>query len=263
MDAATIDTLLERVQWDTFWLPPIAEKVVHHDLIYLKSPLDLAFLNAVIRARLVRARLQPAVEEVVHAHREVRSRWIVPCTIDTGPLTEALGAAGYEPEVQHYGYAVACEDYRPRDGGRFTVRRVRTLEDLRLAHIIADGAFGTPRVRTSWEEQLDLIACTRPDDRVRRYIAFDEQDRPVSQGAMNLHPEDGLAYFWGGGTVPDAVGRGAYSALVAHRVAEAQAEGLSMVGLYARVDTSAPVVEAQGFVRGGRSDYWMRRKDPA
>jgi hypothetical protein len=58
--------------------------------------------------------------------------------------------------------------------------------------------------------------------------------------------------------VPEARGRGAYSAVLAARAKRAAQLGLRYIGLYAIGDTSAPIVARQGFARHGAMTYWQR-----
>ena len=80
----------------------------------------------------------------------------------------------------------------------------------------------------------------------------------LAAGGLTVFAAQRFGFLWAGGTAPEARRRGAYAALVAARVAAARALGLTHVGLYARVDTSAPIAEANGFRRGGPMTYWER-----
>jgi GNAT superfamily N-acetyltransferase len=71
---------------------------------------------------------------------------------------------------------------------------------------------------------------------------------------MNVHA--GLGFLWGGGTLPEARGRGAYRAVLAARMRRARELGLGWVGLQARADTSWPVVRRLGFQSDGSMVSW-------
>ncbi|MEZ4237384.1 MAG: hypothetical protein R3F59_14790 [Myxococcota bacterium] len=103
----------------------------------------------------------------------------------------------------------------------------------------------------------ELAACTAPDRRVHRFLVRDADGRAVAAGAQRLP----------GPVVRLPLGRRhparrprppAYTALLAVRIAAARALGLRRVGLYARTDTSWPIVARQGFVRAGPMAYWTR-----
>ena len=74
---------------------------------------------------------------------------------------------------------------------------------------------------------------------------------------INIYPDLRFGFLWGGGTVPEARGRGAYSAVVARRMDHAKQIGLDLAGVYARIDTSSPIVARQGLERFGSMTYWV------
>ncbi len=253
------DAILERTQWDFFWLPEDAEVCDRPEILYARCARDVPYLNTVARTRAPAERLPELVREVDAAHAGVLSRWLVPGTYDTAPLEAALDAAGYLPAHEHFAYATDVETFRPRGLPGILVRPVDGLERLRDCTSVVDRAFGGPLDRTESELRDDLARCTEPEARVFRCVAYDETTGdPLASGGMNLYPELGFGFLWAGGTVPEARGRGAYSAVVAARVARAHELGFRMVGLYARVGTSAPIVARQGFAQYGRMVYWDR-----
>jgi hypothetical protein len=94
---------------------------------------------------------------------------------------------------------------------------------------------------------------------VQRFVAYDETSgEPIASAGLTTYPDLEFGFLWAGATVPHARGRGAYSALVAARVQRAGELGLKSAGLYAKLDTSAPIVSKQGFARYGRMIYWQR-----
>lgn len=75
---------------------------------------------------------------------------------------------------------------------------------------------------------------------------------------MTMFPDLGFGLIWAGGVVPEHRGHGVYTALLAARVRDALAHGIHTVGLYAKVETSSPIVAAQGFERHGSMTYYLR-----
>ena len=103
--------------------------------------------------------------------------------------------------------------------------------------------------------------CTGAYARCLRFVAYDKKDRqPLSTGGVNLFPKLGLAFMWAGCTIPEARGRGIYSALVTERMRYARSHGIQHLGLYAMRDTSGPIVQAQGFEKHG--PVYFFEKDP-
>jgi len=84
------------------------------------------------------------------------------------------------------------------------------------------------------------------DPALTLYVVY-RDGRPVSGGRLQTPAERSFASIWGGGTVPGERGRGAYRALVAHRVREARRRGYRYLTVDA-ADTSRPILERLGFV---------------
>jgi len=51
--------------------------------------------------------------------------------------------------------------------------------------------------------------------------------KPVSGAAMTLHPDLNLGFMWGGGTLPEFRGQGAFTALVEARIKETSGRSLT------------------------------------
>lgn len=249
---------LERSQWDLFWRP---SDVVLHDrpeILYGVCARDEPHLNVVPRTRASATRLPALVQEVVEAHARVQSRWHVADTIDVRPLEVELDGAGYVPQERHFACVVQVDGFRPRPSSGARVERVRDDRGLDDRISVAERAFGVALPRTEEERRIELEQATSPRSRVHRFVAYDDADAPISSGALTVFRELSLGFLWGGGTIPEARGRGSYSAVVAARIALARDLGLRWVGVYARTDTSAPIVERQGLARVGTMDFWVR-----
>ncbi len=256
-----LDDVLEQTQWDTFWLPDDATVVEREEILYLTSPRDEGYLNAVLRVRADASQIPALLAEVDHAHRAVDSRWMLAGRSRHSALPAALTAAGYAIEHEHFAYTIDVARYGARPTPSLVARAVETLEDLRDCQHVTARAFDRPRLSDDALDARELSMCTGPRARVRRFVVRDAvTNTPLTSGGMNVYPKLRFGFLWAGGTVPEGRNRGAYSALVAARVAEARALGLTHVGLYARVETSAPIVAAQGFTRGGPMTYWVKRR---
>jgi hypothetical protein len=255
VEPLTPDELLERSQWDTFWVPEDTELVDRPELRFVSSPRRNLSLNAVLRTRAEPGSEPKLVDEVRQAHRGV-SRWMVNPQCRTPGLERALEQAGYRPQPHYVAYTIGVEAYVPRSSG-WSVQRVESLPDLRAFWEVRDRAFGAP-LDFSEEDLQDQLHKEQETGRIRRFVVRDDAGAPVCSAGMNLYPELGFVFLWGGGTVPEARGRGAYSAIVARRVQVAAEQGCSQVGIYAQHDTSAPIVAAQGFVSAGVMTHWER-----
>lgn len=250
--------ILERSQWDFFWVPP--DTTVHErpELLYVTCPRDLPHLNCVTRTRGAPPQIDDLVREVVDAHRRVRSRWHVPDTFDVRPLEAALQAAGYVRAVEHHAYVQETATFRARTRPPVRVQRVERMDELRALHRAFDLAFGVDRSRSEEDARIELAQCRAADGRVHRFVAYDQAGEPVACGGLTVFAHLRFGFLWAGGTIPGARGRGYYSAVLAARIAKARALGLRCVGVYARVETSSPIVAAHGLARIGNMSFWDR-----
>ncbi len=253
-----VDETLERTQWDFFWVPTGVTVVDRPEILYTTSAQDLKLFNQVTRTRAAAERVPALVDEVVEAHAGRHSRWLVPDTIPRAPLETALANVGYEVAAEHFACAIGVNDYQPRPSAGVTVHAVDSME--RMHDWLDTAARGFGERHPGAHEGLDrqLRECTAPDARVHRVVAYDADGAPIASGSMTLFPALRFAFLWAGCTVPEARNRGAYSAVLAARIAHARTRGIDRVGLYAMTDTSAPVVLRQGFGKFGPMTYWDR-----
>ena len=257
--SSSMDETIERTMSDFFWVPDDVGVVERPEIVYLYSDRDTSLFNQVTRTRAEADRLPELIAEVHEAHAGRPSRWSVPCTIPREPLENALASEGYGPAVEHFAYAIAVEEYEDRPAPGIVVRDVDSMETLLDCIEVSNRAFDIERPHTDADLRGELAACTAQNPRVHRFVAYDEATgAPLSSGGMSLFPLLGVGFLWAGGTVPEARGRGAYSAVLKARVHRAQACDLTHVGLYAVIETSAPIVDRQGFRRYGPMTFWDR-----
>ncbi len=250
---------LEQTQWDFFWVSRDAIAVDRPEIAYLSCDRDVLYLNTVVRTRAPDDDPSRLIAEVGAAHRTVRSRWAVYTTTPTAALERGLGKAGYSPTEAHHACVIETAAYRPRLSEGIEVRLVESIDDLRASIDVSGRAFGNPHTVEQAELEDQLQTCTGEGKRVRRFVAYDRATgEALCAGGLNLYPKLRFGFLWGGGTVPEARGRGAYSALLRARMDLAESSGIDMVGLYARVNTSAPIVAKQGFVTVGGMTCWQR-----
>lgn len=248
---------LEQSTWDLFYLPSGVAVIDRPELLALQSERPVDYLNAVYRVRAKPKRLSALIEEVGAFHRDVESRWHVADTFDAQPLERKLAEQGYAATQAHDARVIAVDSFVAKATSNVVVRRIVDEAGLRDCWKVAEEAFGTARNYTDDDAVLELSQCAPAEAKVQRFVAY-EGGAPVCSGGMSCFPALGFALLWAGGTVPSARGRGAYSAVVAARIARAAQRNLEFVGLYAREDSSSPIVGAQGFSKVGRMSYWVR-----
>ena len=191
-----------------------------------------------------RFRLRPdEVEEVraeIHGHLRRNGRaacsWEVGSSATPSDLVDRLHALGLvddEPDPLAIGMVLTNEPEEPPPAG-VEVRRARTREELLEAGRIAAVAFGMPGEVPEPEE---------PTPGLETYVAY--VDGRAAARATAAFTEYGATLF-GGATLPEARGRGAYRALVAARWEDAVARGTPMLVTQAG-RMSRPILERLGF----------------
>ncbi len=254
------DDILEQAQWDFFWARNEEATVVDRpELAYIRSERDLIYLNSVARVRGTPAQMEALVREVSDAHAGVASRWLIcPQSRPLG-IEAALEAHGYQAGPVGHAYVIPVGDFRPREVRDLDIRRVDRMERLRDWFGVAALAFETEWKLSDAELRKQLADCRDPAGRIHRFVAYDAKSgAPISAGDIRLFPALGFGYLLAGCTVPEARGRGAYSALLEKRVEIARERGVSLVGLYGDDQTSGRVVMRQGFEKHGPMTFWTR-----
>lgn len=264
---------LVRTQWETGWVPTDTTIVDRPELLALAVPRAATYLNAVYRVRLdgrsVAARLAHAralVAEVAALHAGRPSRWQLyeddPHGDQLGSppeLERALAEAGYRATNHHFGYSLPTDVPAPPLPAGLATQLVRDEAGLRDAWAVTDVAFGTHTEHTDAELLQDLAAVRAEPPPVVRVLVRDAgTGETLCHGGLTCLAGQAVGLLWGGGTAPSGRRRGAYRAAVWARVEQASRLGLARVGLFARRETSGPIVAALGFERHGAMVHWER-----
>ena len=219
-------------------LGPLDQRVVSERYVLWMGRGDAPGWNVAQRFRLGDADVA-AVREEIHDILRARGRtactWEVGTHATPGDLVEqllALGCVDDEPTPLAVGMVLDGPPAQSAPG--VEVRRVSTLEEAQEAERIASVAFGSP-VRELTEFTHD------PENEI--YLAYVD-GRPVAR-ASGSFGEHAVTLF-GGSTLPEARGRGAYRALVAARWEDALARGVRRLVTQAS-PMSRPILAQLGF----------------
>jgi GNAT superfamily N-acetyltransferase len=177
------------------------------------------------------------VRAEIHAHLRERSRtectWEVATGAKPRDLVARLEERGLEVTEHQVGMVLDRPPAQAETG--VEVRRVQTDDEYYEAERIAVIAFG----ETAPAERRAYV----PDPNNPIYLAFVD-GRPVARGSA-AYSEHGVTLF-GGSTLPEARGRGAYRALVAARWEDAVARGTPLLVTQAS-PMSRPILARLGF----------------
>jgi GNAT superfamily N-acetyltransferase len=242
-------TLLELAEEPGLWLPPEPSR----DVVVADGYCVVSYGRSVWvhRIRLAEATVAQAVEDV---RSLLRARGLDEVTWWAGErstptdLAARLERLGLEPDDPAKMTTLAIE--REPDGAPgIEVRRVESFDDYLIALEIDWTAFDLPP-----EERQERRAAARAawplivaDGRSSVYLAYLDGE-PVGFGRAVFAPW--AALLLGGATLPQARGRGVYTALVHARWRETVARGVPRVVVSAG-PMSAPILEKLGFERLG------------
>ena len=181
-----------------------------------------------------------AREAAFFAGREVE--WKVYSHDGPPGLNAALAAAGFAPEGPETFVVLDLDETQPPYDPPLgvEVREVTDADGVADLVAVSNAAFGREE---PW--RLAQLIDRLEDPTQALFVAYDN-GRPVSSGRLELAPGKAFAGLYGGGTVPDYQGRGAYRALVAARGAVAMSHGCRFLTVDA-LETSRPILERLGF----------------
>ncbi len=105
-------------------------------------------------------------------------------------------------------------------------------------------AYGMP---TEVNDLFAKLVGASPGIRARGYFAYLDAPRPIAWSYLVYVPRSPIVLLGGAATVPEARGRGVYTALVKRRLDDARADGREAAVIQADRDTSAPICARLGF----------------
>ncbi len=252
------DRRLEAAMCDHWALPPDVDVIRRPEFEYLRSRRNSCRYNAALRTDPTWSNHEDLVREFVHAVGQNQSEWRIGAPSYSKGLEAAVEAAGYALEAEADAWSIDVNATRPRLPANIRIERVETISQLKDLKIVFHNAFD--RFEEDETDPLDeeLSRCTGSTHRTVRLVAYDARTQePLSSGALDLFPDLGLGFMWGGSTIDSARGRGLYSALVTARMDVARSHNLERVGMYALRHTSGAIAEKQGFTRHGTCHFWM------
>jgi len=169
----------------------------------------------------------------------------------TGPLTrphdlgEELVASGLVKEDELAGMVLTDLAVPIAVDPRIEVREA-TLHQAQAASAMMARAYGMPEEVARFFNVL--LAMTDSRVKNRGYFAFvDGGSEPIGWSYLVYLPDSPIVLLGGAATLPEHRGRGVYTALVAKRLADAQADGRRAAVIQAVRSTSAPIAAKLGF----------------
>ena len=189
----------------------------------------------------------------VRAAGRPRLRWWVDERTEPADTERQLAALGLEltERLEVLALPVGTELPVPAD---VTVAEVRDRAGVERASRLQRGVFGQSADTEAYLAEQTRLAALPDRERLSRCYLVYVDGEPAAAGGSTV---DGDALrFWDGSVLPAYRGRGAYRALVAHRLRDARATSADFALVKAVDDTSAPILKRLGFTRYGEQRCW-------
>ncbi|HVR88645.1 MAG TPA: GNAT family N-acetyltransferase [Candidatus Limnocylindria bacterium] len=169
--------------------------------------------------------------------------WVIGPGTTPRDLDRRLAAEGLRPIAQLAGMAVTDLALPILPNPAVRIREVTPNEAAREAEMMGR-AYGMP---TEIAAPFTSLIAASPASRSRGYFAYLDGDAPVAWSYLVYLPTSPIVLLGGAATLPEARGKGIYSALVKHGLDDARADGRTAAIIQADRDTSAPICAKLGF----------------
>jgi hypothetical protein len=221
-------------------LGPTDERVVNERYVLWMGRGDAPGWNVAQRFRLQGDEVEQVVEEVrgiIRGRGRTALTWEVGSSATPPDLVDRLLALGMVDDRDPLAIGMVLTDPPDHAPPDVEVRRVESVDELREASRIAAIGFGMN------PDDVGVEDPEPPIPGIETYLAYVD-GRPVARGTAAFS-EHGVTLF-GGATLPEARGRGAYRALVAARWDDAVAAGKPALVTQAGA-MSRPILQRLGF----------------
>ena len=168
--------------------------------------------------------------------------WVVDSLTTPPDLGMRLAAGGCRAIAQLAGMAVTDLALPITPNPEVRIREVTSADAMREAEMMGR-AYGMPTAVAA----LFAKMLGAPGVKSRGYFAYHDGDEPVAWSYLVYLPDSPIVLRGGAATLPEARGKGTYTALVKRRLDDARADGRTAAIIQADRDTSAPICAKLGF----------------
>ena len=252
MPHSLIDTL-EIAQAQTWWLPESA-------ILYEREHYCFYLLNGryhIIRFHPPEGETERLLHEILKITDDTHTRFAFFPHRHQQEVQETLTRVGFQKKSRYEARAISVDSEIREPPSYIEVKRVTLFEEMKTVYEIRLGIFGNRESEPEDNLRRYLAEATAEPPRVRQFYAIDQRSgEAISQAGMSIFPDLGISFLFAGGTLASARGQGAYTALIHARVAYAKSIGIKHVGLFAKEDSSSPILARQGFKSYGELQDW-------
>lgn len=228
--------------------PPDLTVVEQPDRIYWCGGSDTPYANRIVRLAVSAAEVDATISEILdfYAARGKAFSWGVGPSSTPADLGQRLMNLGLRLLDTYEGVALPLTGPLPEPTADVQVEQVVDEAGVRaMVGISAEiwGYSGADQERIVAERLEHLAAPGRRGG----YLLARVDGRPAGTANYRYSSDGQVLYMTGASTLPGYRGRGVFRALVAWRLAQAQARGARLATCLARSGTSAPILLRLGF----------------
>jgi hypothetical protein len=250
------DVLIERMESSFNIIPELPGRLDLLDIPGVQgrvTNVSHPLANVVSAARLDEENADRTINEILELFdaREQAFGWVVGPASTPSDLGERLEAHSIPKASQMAGLVLTDLRTPIRSNPEVEVREVTGDELPGLTPLVAE-SFGIPANVS--DLFFDALRFNSNKVRSRTYVAS-IGGQPVSWALMNYLPGEPIVQLGGASTLAEHRGNGVYTTLVARRLADAEADGMTAALIQAVQDTSAPICRKIGFREIGVLDF--------
>lgn len=247
------NALLQAIEIGIFRLPQVPGRLGRLPLAGVESrviPFSHPLANIVGAARLDNGNTLQTVQQVLHFFcSQGRSfSWRIGPPTTPGHLGAYLVANGLEQRGELTGMVLADLSLPIPTNPAITIREA-TGDDLCVTSRLMAAAYPLPPELAAILAQAFLTGVNHSEAHSRVYLAYArDSEEPVGIATAIFFRRMPLVSLVGAGTLESHRGKGVYRTLLAHRLAQARAEGIQGAVIQALPNSSAPICRKVGFI---------------
>ena len=228
------------------WVKPESRIIDSREIfVIINTTTHYEFMNGVYRTRLGAENAEKEIERHYRFFREhnISFRWYVFPHSTPAELNEKIQQLNPGRIIEMQGLYARTDDPGFRIPSGVTVEELskKNLADYTETKIAGWSQSGAEADKI----RREIRAGVEKGDMGYRGFLARYNGEPASTGMMRI--VNGAGYFYGGSTLPEFRGKGAYRGLVAHRLRLLHAQGIELALVLARTATSAPICRTIGF----------------
>lgn len=207
--------------------------------------------------------VQETIKKVFDFYGTKSFSWIIKSNKEHTYLKNALSSAGIKPEKEFYGMYLPLEVncFESIAAPDFSIVDAKNKEKISDVVDLTCEIFGQEigEREDMIKERMSILS--NPSNRSGFQIAY-VKGNPVGYSRYRISLDRKAMYLTGSGVNREFRGKHIYISLLKHRYELAKKKGCKLLTVFARGDTTKPILEKMGFKTEGKYLFMTRRLQP-